>query len=92
VSLKSILHRCEYVNFHLKVISHSKFATKPKVKERYLFCLFLHNGYVGMLRSTRGTTEKVAHLKIHYKTAADDLEVRSTDISPVSKLTRYAWC
>jgi len=51
---------------------------------------FLHNGYVGMVRSTRGTTEKVAHLKIHYQTAVDDPEVRSTDISPVSKLMRYA--
>ena len=50
----------------------------------------MHNGYVGMVRSTRGTTEKVAHLKIHYQTAVDDPEVRSTDISPVSKLMRYA--
>lgn len=46
---------------------------------------FLHNGYVGMLRSTRGSTEKVAHLKIHCQTAVDDPEVRNTDISPVSK-------
>jgi len=52
----------------------------------------LHIGYVGMLRSSRGTTEKVAHLEIHYKTAVDDPEVRRTDISPVSKLTRYACC
>lgn len=67
---------------------HSKFSQPVSFRSTLILSFELSaelsDWYVS-LRSARGTIEKVAHLMIHYQTAVDDPEVRSTDISPVSK-------